>query len=341
MIPRSQECLSLAAPVALVQGSCGLFPGIPCPDSLPAPGSGQRRSRDLGSVALEDAPGCCSQCPGMGVQPCSVLSWPGHLMVLPPGWESWGQPSERAGGLLSWLQALGQGPSVPEFPGGEQEGAGPCRDCPEQGGSTQGRAGAGSIHISLLPFPEAPPAAQAAPGVLCPFQPHLGRKGECAGDLCPVSPGVGLELGTAGVEQCPQRAALAARAQGTWLDGRWGLTVSPGSCNAAGRGTWSCLSRERSALGRAHPTPGLARKHQPSLPFTEHSHHHESPGLSQCSSQGWAEPPAAGAAGPWQSWGSAGFQWVLLHVSIVGVPIHGLHPCPCMRVTCCPAAPWL
>lgn len=30
---------------------------------------------------------------------------------------------------------------------------------------------------------------------------------------------MGLELGTAGVQQCPQCAALAARAQGTWLDG--------------------------------------------------------------------------------------------------------------------------
>lgn len=201
----------------------------------------------------------------MGVQPCSVLSWPGHLMVLPPGWESWGQPSERAGGLLSWLQALGQGPSVPEFPGGEQEGAGPCRDCPEQGGSTQGRAGAGSIHISLLPFPEAPPAAQAAPGVLCPFQPRLGRKGECAGDLCPVSPDVGLELGTAGVEQCPQRAALAARAQGTWLDGRWGADSVPRLLQCCWTGHLELLESGEVCTwqGSSHPRLG---QEAPALP---------------------------------------------------------------------------
>lgn len=119
--------------------------------------------------------------------PCPILAW-GGLMAPLPGLGSWSQSSKRAGGLLGWLQALGQGPCVPEFLGGEQQGGGPCRDCLEQGGNTQGRAGAGSI--SLLPFPEAPPAAQAASGVLCPFQPGLRRKDECAGarGLYPMSP---------------------------------------------------------------------------------------------------------------------------------------------------------
>lgn len=96
-------------------------------------------------------------------------------------------------GFRHWSPTgLGQGPGpcVPECPGGEWEGAGPCRDCLEQGGSTRGRAGAGSIHVSPPLSPEALPAAHAVPGVLCPFQPSLRRKGECAGagGLCPSVP---------------------------------------------------------------------------------------------------------------------------------------------------------
>lgn len=52
MIPRSQECLSLAAPAALIQGSCGLFPGIPCPDSLPAPGGQDRGGTETWGLLL-------------------------------------------------------------------------------------------------------------------------------------------------------------------------------------------------------------------------------------------------------------------------------------------------
>lgn len=159
---------------------------------------------------------------------------------------------------------------------------------------------------------------------------------------------MGLELGTAGVQQCPQCAALAARARGTWLGGSWGLTVSPSSsCSAAGRGTWSCVDFGELCTCQGSSRPTFGREGPawvPPCPSPEHSHHRQSPGMSQCSSlcsQGWAEPPPAGAAGPWQSWGRAGFEQVLSHVSIVSVPIHGLHPCPCMRVTCCPAAPWL
>lgn len=159
---------------------------------------------------------------------------------------------------------------------------------------------------------------------------------------------VGLELGTAGVQQCPQCAALAARARGTWLGRSWGLTVSSSSsCSAAGRGTWSCVDFGELCTCQGSSCPTFGQEGPawvPPCPSPEHSHHRQSSGMSQCSSlcsQGWAEPPPAGAAGPWQSRGRAGFEQVLSHVSIVSVPIHGLHPCPCMRVTRCPAAPWL
>lgn len=189
----------------------------------------------------------------------------------------------------------GPGPSVPEFPGGEQGGAGLCRDCLEQAGSTRGRAGAGSIHVSLLPFPEVPTAAQAAPGVLGPFQPSLRRRGECAGagDLCPHDPcAVGLELGFS--------SALNVQ---LWLPGHRGHDwMADGGCSVPILLLQCCWKGhlELSWLWGGLHLPGLMPPHAwvPPCPSPGHSHHPESPGVSQCSSQGKTEPSPRELRGP-------------------------------------------
>lgn len=132
-------------------------------------GGCSRQSRVLLSVSGHGGPAL----------PCPFLAWAVSWFPLQAG-GSGASPQKGLvafwAGFRHWAGA-GPGPSMPEFPGGEQEGAGPCRDCPEQGGSTQGRAGAGSIHISLLPFPEVPPAAQAAPRGAVPIPAQFGEEG--------------------------------------------------------------------------------------------------------------------------------------------------------------------
>lgn len=181
IIPRSQSvcpwlCLQLPSRGA---GRSSWGPPALAPCQL------QEGRTEEGQGPLEDAPGragCCSHIGAWGSSPALSFLGLGGPTVPLPGWGSWDKSSKRAGGLSGWFRhwspfGLGQGPglSVPEFPGGEQEGAEPCRDCPEQGGSTGGQSRCWE-HPHLPPAsPRSPPAAQAAPGVLCWFQSSLGN----------------------------------------------------------------------------------------------------------------------------------------------------------------------
>lgn len=346
-------------------GSCQLQEGQgPARDLLPVlrrmlqeGRAGHRRDRDLlpffGRCSRQDTGGtgtCCLLFWRMlqegktlllvSGSPCSVLSWPGAShgsssrlgvpgQVLRKGWWPFGLAS-CTGLPLHWGRVLAHRCLS------SQEGS---RKVLGRAGAAQSRVGAhgagqvlgASRSPSHLPRP--PPAAQAAPGLLCLLQPSLGGRGSVLLlllEICaPMSPwiplGFGAGAGNSGLQQYPDRAALAARVQGTWLGGSWGLSVSPdSSCSAAGRSTWSCpeFGEVCTCQGSSHPR--LSQEGPawvPPWPSPEHSHHRESPGMSQSSPQ---------------SWGRAGFEQVLPLVSIISVPIRGLHPCPCMRVT-----PWL
>lgn len=134
-------------------GELQTLPRTPCPGSLPAPGG-----QDRGGTGTCCFGGCAREgrmlLPVWGHKGPALPrpSWPRgvSLFLLQAGCLG-ASPQEGLvwSGVRHWSPTgLGQGsdPSVPEFPGGEQEGAGLCRDCLEQGRSTQGRPGAGWGH---------------------------------------------------------------------------------------------------------------------------------------------------------------------------------------------------
>lgn len=219
----------------------GALPGDPLP-WLPAScrRAGQRRDRDLWRMlqAGQDAAPISEH--GAPALPCPFLAWGVPQFLFQAGGPGTspqkGLVASRAGsgtGLpLDWDRVLAY-PCL-----SSQEGS---RKVLSHAGTAQSRvgaqgvrAGAGSIHISLLPVPEVPQQHRLLQGCCVGSNPVWGMC--CCWRSLPQCPhGLPCAVG-----QCPQCAALAARAQETWLGGRWGLTVSPSSsCNAAGRSTWS------------------------------------------------------------------------------------------------------
>lgn len=96
---------------------------------------------------------------------------------------------------------------------------------------------------------------------------------------------VGLELGFSSAPNV-QLWLPGHRGHGWMADG--GYSVPRLLCNAAGRCTWSCLDFGEACTcqGSCHLRPGQEGPARvPPCPSPEHSHHRESPGMSQCSSR--------------------------------------------------------